>query len=358
MAIQRLGPEHLSKPKVSIIIPVFNTRPYLEKCLDSLTTQTLQEIEIICIDNGSTDGSYEFIQEYAKHHANMIVYRHAPGRQGGARNAGIEVARGEFIGFVDSDDFVSPGMFRKMIEAAQACRADVVVCNFEHYYDGRGPTGPVLPGNLLTNHESFLIQHRPRMLRNLTPWNKLYSREFLELHKIRFPVDIFHEDNFFVIVAFVLAKRIVTVPEPLYYYRRHRPGSVNEQRGADSLSIFNVMQMVSDFIDGMGKDPSLELLASEVKALKYLDIYNLTGKSVRKAYFEKMKAEFKAINISVKPCMISPSEWRAFQFVREHEYSEYNLFLSFRTAYGWFRNWMVSLNLISKSTNVKWIGSK
>jgi glycosyltransferase involved in cell wall biosynthesis len=337
MAVSVLGRDHHRAPVVSVIIPVFNTKAYLRQCLDSVAAQTLQEIEVICVDNGSTDGSYEFLQAYAQCHANVTVVRHAEGRQGGARNAGISRAKGEYIGFVDSDDFVSPNMLQGMVDAAHAGRADVAVCNIELYFGGNRHGGQVLPDDLLSGDEPFSIQQRARLLRNLTICNKLFSRELIERRNIRFPEDSFHEDQFFVTAAFISAHRIITIPELLYFYRRQRPGSVNEYRGRDSMHVFRVMQRVSDYIENRGMNESLGFLINEVKVLKYLQIYRLTGKRFQREYFSRMKKEFQAIELEADVQILSPSERREFEIVLRYGYVQHNLFLLLRSIYGRLR---------------------
>jgi len=332
-------------PVVSVIIPVFNTKAYLGECLDSLMTQTLREIEVICVDNGSTDGSYELLRDYAKHHTNMIVMRHPEGRQGGARNVGIERAKGLHIGFVDSDDFVSPDMFRVMHEAAQANRADVVICNIQTYYEDKGPCDYSLPGDLMMATEPFSIQQRPRLLRNLTICNRLFSREIVEKHQLRFPEGVFHQDQFFVIAALASAQRIVTVPDALYFYRKKRAGSVSEYRGNDSLHVFHVWQRVSDFVEANGMQTPLRLLVNEARAVKYLHTYRSADKSQRQ-YFKRMKREFQSMELKADPSILSPSERREFQIVLRYGHMHYNLFLLLRSIYGWLRGRVTKLGLL------------
>lgn len=346
MAVQFLGREPRNVPAVSVIIPVLNTRPYLEQCLESLMAQTLQEIEVICVDNGSTDGSYTFLKDYAEHRANFIVIRHPKGRQGDARNAGIERATGQYIGFVDSDDFVSPDMFRAMYDAAQRNQAEAVICNIELYYEDDGGGGQMLPSDLLEADEPLLIQQRPRLLRNLTICNKLFSRELIDRHQLRFPEGVFHEDQFFVIVALALAQRITTVSDPLYFYRRGRPGSVNECRGDDSLQLFRVMQMVSDFFEDRDIDDSLNSLIREVQVLKCLETYRLTGQEFRREYFWRMKKWFQSTHLELPPMILSSSQRREYRVVQCSEFLQYELFLLLRSLYGSLRRCVTRLGVL------------
>jgi glycosyltransferase involved in cell wall biosynthesis len=328
----------MSSPAVSVIVPVYNTKVYLPPCLDSLIEQSLREIEIICVDNGSSDGSYELLQDYAKNYSNIMVFRHPVGRQGDARNFGIENANGSYIGFVDSDDFVAPTLFEKLYKAAKSIQADVAVCNYSPYIDNEIQSYQGLPQSLLTTQDPFLIQQRPKFLRNLTPWNKLVRREFLETHQIQFPTDVFHEDQFFVVVVFVLARCIVSVPEALYFYQKERPGSVNMHRGPDSLHVFQVVQKTSKFLESKIIDKGSSLLINEVKTLKYLQLYQITGNKHKREYFEKMRFEFQNLLISDQPQILSSPETREFRFVQRSGYIAYNLFLFMRSLYRWFRS--------------------
>ncbi|MDR2160688.1 MAG: glycosyltransferase, partial [Desulfovibrio sp.] len=114
-------------PKVSVIIPVYNTEPYLRRCLDSVCGQTLREIEIICVNDGSTDGSLEILREYAQKDSRVKVIELEENKgAGAARNAGIDAARGEYIGFVDSDDYVDLDFYETLYVKAQETQAEVV----------------------------------------------------------------------------------------------------------------------------------------------------------------------------------------------------------------------------------------
>lgn len=341
----------MTPPLVSVIIPVLNTRPYVQQCLDSLTAQTLRPIEIICVDNGSTDGSYEYLVDYAKAHSNMIVMKHIEGRQGGARNAGIEIARGHYIGFVDSDDFVSPDMFRKMYEVAEADTAQVVVCNTQYYHIESGYGRNSLPESVLDNDSPAPIQQRPKLLRNLTICNKLFSRELIERHGIRFPQGYYHEDQFFVIAAMMSASRISTIPKPLYFYRKGRTGSVSEYRGPDCLHIFSIMDKVVSFVDHHQKCSLLNEIIREVKVMKLLQIYQLAGPAHRRSYFTEMKKQLKAADLGNSYLLLSHSERREYQLVCHSGYLIFNLYLALRVKYGELRKYIA---WFSKAPSAGW----
>lgn len=328
---------------VSVIVPVFNTYPYLEECLDSLMSQTLREIEIICIDNGSTDGSFEFLQAYGKRRDNFTVCRHVEGRQGGARNAGIEIAKGRYIGFVDSDDFVYPEMFQVMYEAAETNIAQVVVCNIQYYHMDTGYGRTALPTRVLQANSPAPIQQRLELLRNLTICNKLFSQKLIEDHKIRFPQGYYHEDQFFVIAALINAERISTIPKSLYFYRKGRQGSVSMYQGPDCKHIFRVMNMVEDYVSHIHGVSQFSEVFSEVKILKLLEGYRLSGPADRRSYFAEMKKHFESVNLGHSYQLLSLSEKREYQIVRNFDCLIYNLYLTLRTQYGELRKQTVQI---------------
>ena len=115
--------------KVSVIVPVYNTEKYLAKCLDSLVNQTLKDIEIIVVNDGTKDNSEKIINKYLKKYSKIRYYKKENGGLSSARNYGIELANGEYVGFVDSDDYVKDGMFSKMYECAIKNNSDIVVCD-------------------------------------------------------------------------------------------------------------------------------------------------------------------------------------------------------------------------------------
>jgi len=329
------------EPAVSVIVPVFNTKKYLQECLDSLVAQTLQEIEVICVDNGSTDGSYEFLVDYAKVHENIFVMKHTEGRQGGARNAGLEVAKGSYIGFVDSDDFVSPDMFRTMYETAEANAAQVAVCNIQYFHMDSGYGRSALPRSVLDAPGAASIQQKPKLLSNLTICNKIFSRRLIDRYEIRFPQGYYHEDQFFVIVALTKAERISTIPASLYFYRKGRQGSVSEYRGPDSLHIFSVMEMIEHYIAHSQGDSQLKEIISEVKVQRLLQAYRLTDPAHRRSFFAEMKKQFQAAGLGDSCQLLSRPEWREYQIVRRSGYLIYNMYLTTRARYGKLREYVV-----------------
>lgn len=205
-------------PLVSVIVPVYNVEKYLPQCLDSLLAQTLEQIEIICVDDCSPDNSKSVLEAYARRDPRIRVIRLPENqRQGGARNAGIRAARAEHVGFVDSDDFVSPLMYECLWKAALASQADIVINDYFCYYsenDIREVRLPVLPsGERSPERDNLLFFGGFRL------WTSLFKKSMFSRYDLFFPEKTLYEDNAVLVPLFLCAGQIVQLSAPHYHYR-------------------------------------------------------------------------------------------------------------------------------------------
>ena len=204
-------------PKVSIIIPVYNSEAFLSRCLGSVTEQSLGEIEIICVDDGSTDSSYDILQEWAAKDSRIVVLRQTNGRQGKARNAALAIAKGEYIGMVDSDDYVPCDYFERLYNAAKLNGAEIAVCGITMEKKHWNKT-------IVSYNETVVEDDADSKLclcncpPDFHPVNKLYSRLMLERLALRFDEGVQYEDVMFVLRAICESGRMVTVPNISYMY--------------------------------------------------------------------------------------------------------------------------------------------
>ena len=207
--------------KVSIVALVYNLQDYLPRCLDALVAQTLQEIEILCVDDGSTDNAPQIIEEYAKKYPEKIkVFHKENGGEFSTRNYGLQRAKGEYVTFVDTDDYVEKDWAEKLYTAAKKNDADIAVCAFERI---DLETGNVV-GRDMTHFERETRQVNPKddfvLFINPAPWNKIYKREKIQEFSF-LPLRGFNDTLFF-ISTLTRVKTITFVPEILYhYYLRH-----------------------------------------------------------------------------------------------------------------------------------------
>lgn len=201
--------------KVSIIVPVHNSETYLHKCVESLLAQTLEEIEIILVDDCSQDSSRQLIENYVNQNPGKVrgLYLEENLRQGGARNRGMSIAEGTYIAFVDSDDFVEPDMCRALFEAAKG--ADM--CGADYYIDD----GKTLKDKDLDYGEGLemTLQRKAWFAGHCGYfWSRIYRREFLNAHQIRFPEGTFYEDAHFNFMTILLSETAVKAPGRYYHY--------------------------------------------------------------------------------------------------------------------------------------------
>lgn len=235
-----------SKISVSVIVPVFNAEAYLEACLNSALTQSLREIEVLCVDDGSTDSSPEILRRLAEKDARVRVFRQENARQGAARNRALDEARGACVAFLDADDAFAPGALKKLFETARAGSLDMLLMSCVRVDDaGRERRwsyhdfSKFLPAAF--PRERFSRKDCPPKLFWRMPcscWGTFYSRAFLEKNRLRFPEKIFFEDRPFFYWALAAAGRAGILDEPLYRYREN-PNSTVASKGehlADNIA--------------------------------------------------------------------------------------------------------------------------
>ncbi|MFI3175868.1 MAG: glycosyltransferase [Eubacteriales bacterium] len=218
--------------KLSIIVPVYNmvADGKLEYCLESLVGQTITDYEIIAVDDYSTDESLQLLREYEKRYPEKFRVIASPEnrKQGGAKNLGIEVATGKWIGFIDSDDWITPNMYQRLIEKAEETGSDMVACDYQLVH-----THSMKPGKVVANHKENQVgalneeQYRSLVLDSGSLVVKIYLRNRLLEFCPKFPEHMFYEDNA-VSNAYVLqATKFAYIPEPMYYYYQHEGSTVH-----------------------------------------------------------------------------------------------------------------------------------
>lgn len=212
---------------VSIIVPVFNAGRFIVSCLNSLIAQTLQETEIICIDDGSTDASPQLLDHWAAMHSNIRVIHQTNQGQGVARNKGVRAARGKYIGFVDADDFVAPGMYKHLYQIITDNQADIAVCRAYNIDESGSDIRDLTMWNSFPDglYNSDEICKTDFFNNKCSPvlWDKLISRHIAT----RFlSPDLRRGQDFITLIDYISAiNRIVFTTRRMYYYRHH-PHSV------------------------------------------------------------------------------------------------------------------------------------
>lgn len=229
-------------PKISIIIPVYNTKIYLQKCLESVINQTFQEIEIICVDDGSTDGSEEILKEYAIMDNRIKVIRKDNAGQNSARNAGLCVASGKYIGYVDSDDWIELDMYEKLYEKAEAYNVDMISCgyflegNYTSLHLDTVDSGLYQDEKMLElrNNLIYRPEKRETGLRG-SLWCKLFKKEILQQVQPEVPEEITMAEDKMCLIHYVLHCTSAYVLKEAYYHWCIHKESVSHCGHADYL---------------------------------------------------------------------------------------------------------------------------
>lgn len=235
--------ETSQKIKVSVLIPICNVAKYLPKCIESVINQTLKEIEIICINDGSTDNSLEIIQEYALKDKRIKVIDKQNSGYGDSMNHGLKAAVGEYIGIVESDDVALDTMFEKLYALNEKGTADIVKGNYWDYYVYED-----VPAKYYVNgSHDFLpegkisIKENPQIITaQSSVWSAIYKRSFLSQNKITFSIDEM-SDIIFSAETIIKAKNVIWTKEPLYYALRNNNNSLTAKQNDPSVFIKRIL---------------------------------------------------------------------------------------------------------------------
>lgn len=221
--------------KVSVIIPVYNVENYLRKCLDSLVNQTLKDLEIIVVNDGTTDNSQEIIDEYVKKYPKKVVsIIQENGGQGTARNTGLLHAKGEYIGYVDSDDYVEENMYEELYKKAKEEDSDIVICG----------------NNVVKENYDFLSKEevdKEFLLGKMAVWNKIYKKNIIVDNKIQFRSKVWYEDLDFTMKVYFSSKKISYVDKPLYNYLLREGSTMNNNNIKRNLELIQAFDSLIDY---------------------------------------------------------------------------------------------------------------
>lgn len=291
-------------PKVSVIIPFNNVENYIEECLNSVLSQTLDDIEIILINDASTDRTLEIVEGYLQKDSRIkLININERKGQGFARNRGIEIATGEYIGFVDSDDFIEPDMFECLYNSSKTNNTDISMCQVREYDDINENyiTSDYYSLSCLSSFQNdvFSAEDTKNCILdiNVALWNKIYKREYLNNIGEKFPEGFIYEDLPFFFGTYLSAKRIQIVWKNLYSYRINRKNSTMQQF---NNKILDRLPMVSLTYEKLKQVPYLSDLKQKIQAWIINDLfhrYSLLKENYHKEFFFLMKKVFQSLEI-------------------------------------------------------------
>lgn len=327
----------MKQPIVSVIMPVYNGETYLRQCLDSVVNQTLKEIEIICVDDGSSDRSVEILKEYAAKDERVMVLQQANAGAGAARNNGLSKASGKYLSFLDSDDFFETDMLEKAVEKIAADRADFVVFRCDHYLNDTN----TFKKAAYTLKKQTLPPYMPFNFRQITDnvfkafvgwaWDKVYDREFVMKHNLKFQEQRTSNDMLFVFSALVLAKRITCLDTVLAHQRRNNGESLSNTREKSWFCFYNALKALRDVL----KEKRLyeELKKDFVNYAVHFSLWNLntiTGDCYEKLYTKLHEEWFEELEVTGhdEDYFYNKTEYKQLADILRYDFKEYNTKLS------------------------------
>lgn len=278
--------------KLSIVVPVYNVEKYLKRCIESLIAQTFNDYEIILVDDGSTDKSGEICDKFSKLYEKITVIHKENGGLSSARNAGIDIATGEYIGFVDSDDWIEPDMYDNLYNVAEKYRLDMALCGVElDFEDGSS--------KIYYSIENFKILNKEEALRDIfvnslffeEAWNKIYRRHIFDT--IRYPDGKIHEDTYIICKILDKCNKIGYIPNISYHYFQRSDSIMGNLKKIPSIdriySVYVVLRYLMNYKD-IYKDSFYNLISAPLKNIDYI----INSNSIdAKMYLKELKKFYK-----------------------------------------------------------------
>lgn len=255
-------------PKVSVVVPCYNVEKYLNECIDSILNQTLQDIEVICVNDGSTDSTLDILNNYASKDKRVIVINKANSGYGNTMNMGLNAATGEYIGIIESDDFADINMFKDLYNIAKENDADIVKGDWYNYWSKNNfarknnRISPAKANKLTSVHDDkSLLRINPSV------WSAIYKREFLNSNNIRFleTPGASYQDLGFTFKVFALAKRVILTDKAYLYYRQDNMNSSVKSK----TKVYCVCDEYNEIDRFMNEHPEIKDLREQEEIIRY-----------------------------------------------------------------------------------------
>lgn len=281
---------------ISIIVPIYKVEKYLEKCIDSIINQDYKNLEIILVDDGSPDRCHQICDEYAQKDSRIKVIHKENGGLSDARNAGIKVATGEYIAFIDSDDYVTENYISTLLYTIKKYDADISACNYIKLYEGLGieKVEPKTNEDLvMTNIEAMKDLFTLPSNSDVVAWNKLYKTSLFTQNNIEFPKGKLHEDNFTTYKLYYYSNKVVFTNVPCYYYLQRKDSIMGKKFNIKRLDILLALKETEEFVKENNIDLNQEVKFNEL--LRLLTVLNsmVDTKCINKKVFEEIRTMIK-----------------------------------------------------------------
>lgn len=278
---------------VSVVVPIYKVEQFIEKCIKSIINQTYKSIEIILVDDGSPDNCGKICDEYATKDERIKVIHKENGGLSDARNAGINIANGTYITFIDSDDYVDEKFIEILLQIIKRSNAKISMCGIKKVYNnGRESEDIEIPDEKILTGKEMILRLGDYPISNIVAWNKLYNINLFE--KIRYPKGKIHEDEFTTYKLLYECKKVAITNEKLYYYMQNEGSITNQKFNKSRLDIIQALEERSEFFKNKKeKDLYLSTLNKYLEIIIY--IYNIGKEDMQKNQLKDLQIRYKRI---------------------------------------------------------------
>ncbi len=349
-----------NKVKVSIVIPIYNVEKYLEECVRSAMNQSLKEIEIICVNDGSTDNSLNILKKLQREDPRIVIVDKPNGGYGHSLNKGFERATGEYMAILESDDYIHPDMYKNLYSCIKKHNVDFIKSNFYYLY-GSGKDKLIVESLIEENDDFYNKVFCPRdkqeiFVKKTTTWTGLYNLDFLRKHNIRHneTPGASYQDTGFCFAAYSLAKNCIFVKDSYYYYRQDNPNASMKSKGKVNL-IVTEYDYIRKNLEEKGLFETYKGLYTYKKYDAYFNFnYNRISHEFKQDFLKVMSNEFSQAvkNGEYNESYFADEEKRTFMSIAENPQLFYTENLMWRCKEHTFQ-----LNNI-KSENARIVNSK
>jgi glycosyltransferase involved in cell wall biosynthesis len=310
----------MSEYEISIIIPVYNKERYLDKCLQSILSQSFKDYEVICVNDGSTDLSLNILDEYANENPNFNVFTKENEGPGSARNYGLRHASGKYVFFLDADDWITSDTLEKLYDTAESNDSDLVLFNATEHYENNITKDRIYHVHLEDNTdlENFSFDYTNNINLVMNGYHivctKLHRLDFIKEHQLEFSDKSEFEDVLFHIKSMVYAKRISYNPNKFYQYNRTDEDTRqnNSIRTNKSLVLFDIFEEVQNFLQNENLFSKLEINYYKFVINESINIYNSIQEEYKEELFIKTKKKFISMNLDNHTLYRLPVSQQAF----------------------------------------------
>ena len=270
---------------ISIIVPVYGVEKYLKRCIDSILRQTYKKIEILLVDDGSPDACGSICDEYAAKDSRVRAFHKQNGGLSDARNYGIDRAKGDYLCFVDPDDYIADDYCRLMYETSIKENADIVICNYAEFKSDtcKAVTRQIYDVSVITSYEALKRLYSPDGKMYPVAWNKLYKKSVVA--DIRFPIGVINEDEFTTYKYILNSERIAVLDSVLYYYYNNENSITSNKDNLLKFDLFVALLERRKYFDALGLPEDLIMLTNK----SYLNRIIFRNRELKKINHEKYR---------------------------------------------------------------------